>query len=287
MVDSGHQSLEDQIDRMLKTFATWITGLIPFSWIQNGLAWYVLILETLKWMRTQTTTTVHAIRQSFRKPDILFFEYGGLYVPVLQYDTSPTLLIGRPSWAYSVETQSFHNVHAIGNVTTKTFSVPFIGAMLHYRSNTASWDEDITDWMSNQRIISTSEEMPLQVLVLKWAIDTGNSIVYTFEGYTLTLVTLEGEEMTCDVSTEEIIPPSTTGPAESDTKVDEDQEVVVEEEEEEDEEWCEEHEQVMRKDGNKCGGCLDEDEKEAVEENHDSTQNVPTQEESSESVQDA
>lgn len=275
MVHTGVQSLEEQIDAMFHTLASWLSAWIPFSWVQHGLAWYVAILETLKWLRSQTSTTVRAIRQSFQTPDILFFDYGGYYVPVLRYDAYSSLLTGRPSWAYIKDTQSFYNVNVATTHTTKTFSIPFIGAVLHYRSPTNVWNEDITEWMSNQRIVSINEEIPLQVLVLKWAHDTGSSVLNTFEGYTITLVTLDGEEMTCDVATEEILPSASGGTEESETKG-ADQE-VVEEETEHSEDSDEQEEETAE--GDEENGTPPEEE--------DATQNVPTEEGSSESVQDA
>jgi hypothetical protein len=239
---------------------------------------YVAILETLKWVSTQSVTTARAIHRSFRTPDILFFNYGGYYVPVLRYDAHSALLTGRPVWAYISETQSFYNVNVAVTHTTKTFSVPFIGAVLHFRSPTASWDEDITEWMSNQRIVSIDEEIPLQILVLKWAYDSGCSVLNTFEGYTITLVTLEGEEYTCDVATEEILR-SSENEAEEGKRTESHGEGVVEEEEHEEdgEEQANENEQE---------GETDTVYQEIVEED-DETQNVPTEDGPSESVQDA
>ena len=43
-----------------------------------------------------------------------------------------------------------------------------------------------------------------------------------------------------------------------------DEEDKDEEDEDEEDEWCEEHEQVMYKDGYKCSGCLDQEEEEAT-----------------------
>jgi hypothetical protein len=48
---------------------------------------------------------------------------------------------------------------------------------------------------------------------------------------------------------------------------------------EEEEEWCEEHEQIMWKDGGKCGGCLDEEEMMAKRNEFINTMNNGTEEE--------
>jgi len=63
---------------------------------------------------------------------------------------------------------------------------------------------------------------------------------------------------------DQVCPPCMAKTEEPEAK--EPEEKPEDEEEEEEEEWCEEHEQVMWKNGLKCGGCLEGEEEEEEEE---------------------
>jgi hypothetical protein len=223
MVRTGIHSMDEKLDVWMKELMEWILALLPMWLLQNGLAFFVSVLETAKAIWSQSKRTANAISMSFQKPDIHFFNYNGLYVPVVRYSNQKSILTGTPEWAYIAETDTIYNVPTALTQEQKTHSVPFLGAVLHFTRATNQWDKDITEWLANQRFSHTTDQIPLQVLVLKWAFDNDISIGNTFEGYTLTVYTLEGEEYTCDVATEEIIERDTS----SEEELEEDTQEVV------------------------------------------------------------
>jgi len=158
---------------------------------------YTYILSFSLSFKTQSLLTFEAIAKSFEEESLYFLKYNTFYVPIPLHTSTQPILSAPVEWIYYVGSSKFIYT---GEQITLTKRLPYIGACLYLEDTLLG---DMSEWIQDQK--ANIENVPLQVLVCAWAYNTKLSLQHTYEGYTLVLMDLEGEEYEYRLATEELV----------------------------------------------------------------------------------
>lgn len=191
----------DSIDGQLDCFFAWV--IFPLRFLARhslpaAMAAYVYAMELWSKCVVQINRTLTAILDSFHNEIIYFYEDANHYFPVVTVCRSkPNLISGQTVWAYDIHTRQFiHNEIE----EPRLHRIPYLGASLTYtypgfatrRDETIG---DLSDWMADQTILSSTNELPFQVLVSAWAFCNQIPIPFDWNGFHLTVMNEEGDEI--------------------------------------------------------------------------------------------
>ncbi len=176
------------------------------------MASYLYGIECWHAFCNQLSRTIQAIYQSFFQDELYMYEDQSMHYPVIRTSkTSYNLIYGNLAWIYVPSEQAFYNTRA---PTLSKHHSSYIGASVtqlvvdNQDSVTSVPLGDMTEWLGDQLIWSDSDQVPFQVLLLAWAYHMKISIAVNFPSYHITVMNMEGNEITIDVATEQPIEPS-------------------------------------------------------------------------------
>jgi hypothetical protein len=191
------ESTLDSITLFIANSMTWVLFKLPVYAMPYLLRMYTYILSFSYSVKAQGLLTFEAIAKSFEEESLYFLKYDRFYVPIPLHTSTQPILSGPVDWIYYTSTSKF--IYTDAQITL-TKRLPYIGACLYLNDTLVG---DMSEWIQDQT--SNVENVPLQVLVCAWAYKAKVSLQHNYEGYTLTVMDLEGEEYEYDVSTEELI----------------------------------------------------------------------------------
>jgi hypothetical protein len=204
-------SVDTRVDTTLNLFFHWLGAQIPLILVPFVMSVYAKSVDTCVRVYMQSARVLGAIKDSFQDECVTFLKYGNVYVPFAHFANQDPILVSSVStWEYSVSRNEFKSYDA-----TKHFThMPYLGAALTYTTvsatETTEYSYDMTEWLSNQCVTSTDAFVPFQVIVGAWAYFTDTTIYSPdFSGYVLTVMNLDGDEISYDLATGGII----AGPA--------------------------------------------------------------------------
>jgi len=166
----------------------------------------------------QSTLTYTAIVESFEEKILYFFKYGSIYIPMVFPVSTKPLILGDVAWAYYNDHSTFY---CIEEPTDIVQHLSYIGASLEcidLTTNTQVFIKDMSEWIQDQYIQGPVEKLPLQVLVSAWGYCSKTPLNHTYEGYVLTLMDLEGNEIQIDLESGAPIHAPTSSPTTSSTE---------------------------------------------------------------------
>lgn len=181
----------------------------PFRWlavnsIPASLAAFVYAMELWAGFVYQFNRTVTAMIDSFHNERIYFYEDGTQYYPIVITNRNrQRLFTGNHSWTYDVQKKQF--IHEDYDGMTRTHRIPYLGASLLYTIPSVGTRRtiqvgDLSEWIGEQTIRSSTNELPLQVFVSAWAYCQQLSIVVGYKGYQLTVMNEDGDEVSYSLS---------------------------------------------------------------------------------------
>lgn len=181
----------------------------PFRWLAAhtlpaSLATFVCAMELWAGFVYQFNRTVTAMIDSFHNERIYFYDDGALYYPIVITNRNrQRLFTGNHSWTYDVQKKQF--IHEDYDGVTRTHRIPYLGASLLYTIPDVGTCRqvqvgDLSEWIGEQTIQSSTNELPLQVLVSAWAYCQQLSIVVGYKGYQLTVMNEDGDEVSYSLS---------------------------------------------------------------------------------------
>lgn len=173
------------------------------------MAAYVYAMELWAKCVVQINRTFTAVMYSFCPETILFLEDDEhTYFPVVSFgkraDERRGMITGYYEWSYDVSKQQFiHNA----SETHRTFRLPYLGASLSGSysvfgiGSTEPFDVgDLSEWIAEQTVVASTNQVPLQVLVYAWAHCNKNNITLGCKYHTLTVMNEEGDEVSYSLS---------------------------------------------------------------------------------------
>ena len=200
-------SVDTRVDTTLNLFFHWLGAQIPLIIVPFFMSVYAKSVDTCVRVYTQGARVLGAIQNSFQDQQVSFLKYGDVYVPFPHFaNQDPILVSSDATWEYSVGRNEFKSYTA-----TKHFThMPYLGAALTYTTvsatETTEYSYDMTEWLSNQCVTSTDAFVPFQVIVGAWAHSVDVTLYSPdFSGYVLTVMNLEGDEISYDLATGAII----------------------------------------------------------------------------------
>jgi hypothetical protein len=194
---SANQNVDGVCDFFTALASKLITNFGPAA-----LSFLVWVLETWKIILRQLQKTVHAIIDSFYNERIVFYEDNEVYYPSIEKEYGGrTFMTGCAEWKYIIATNTFIKM---GNTTrVSEHSIDFLGAALLRDGEHVG---DLSEWILDQKILSDSSYVPFQVIVGAWAYCNHIELHYNYPDYTVTIMTMEGDEKVIDLKTgEEIV----------------------------------------------------------------------------------
>ena len=194
---SANQNVDGVCDFFTALASKLITNFGPAA-----LSFLVWVLETWKVFLRQLQKTVHAIIDSFYNERIVFYEDNEVYYPSVEKEfDSSKFMTGHADWQYTIATNTFTK---LGDTTGfSEHSIDILGAALLYEGDHIG---DLSEWILDQKIISYSSYVPFQVIVGAWAYCNRVPLHYNYPGYTVTIMTMEGDEKVINLKTgEEIV----------------------------------------------------------------------------------
>jgi hypothetical protein len=212
---SADSSIDGQIDWF---FACCI---IPIQWVIQhtlpaSMAAYVYAMELWAKFVVQFNRTFTAIVDSFHPEIILFYEDGNHHYPIATVRrTKSHVITGNHVWTYDISTQTFHREDCI---ESRSFRLPYLGASLTYTfTNIDDVTErtiqlgDLSEWIAEQTVVADTKDLPLQVLVTAWAYSQRIPLEIGYNGYILTVMNEDGDEVSYSLSEfEDSSPPSSS-----------------------------------------------------------------------------
>ena len=229
LLDSGMQYLKNLVD--------WTVYKLPVLLLPHALYLTNVALEICNVVKNQTCITARAIVRSFKNETLYFFDYNGLYIPVLS--TNKHILKGEYRWFYSAKDSTFYTIESAEN--DSIYQLDMLGASVcrSINSTEAVSVGDLSEWIQDQKVFSTSGTVPYQILVSAWAYSTNRTVQYNYENYVFICMDLEGNEKAYNLQTGdelETIPTLCNDDSNDSDEEEEDEEEEDEEEEEEEEE---------------------------------------------------
>ena len=216
---AADSSIDGQFDWIFSYFYIPIRFLAAHA-LPATMAAYVYSMELWANCVYQFNRSLTALIDSFHKEVIYFYEDGIQYYPVpTVLREKPEFLTGNSTWTYDVKEKQFIEAHLD---TSRKHRIPYLGASLTYRIPEVDTNTqqpytvgDLSEWIADQTIRSSTNELPLQVLVAAWAYCNRVPLMVGFKGYTLTVMNEEGDEISYslthdDTDTESDVAPSTS-----------------------------------------------------------------------------
>ena len=192
--------IESRLDFITTTITNtiaWVLFKLPVYSVPYLLSMYTYILSFSLSLKTQSLLTLEAIAKSFEEESLYFLKYDTFYVPIPLHTSTQPILSGPAEWIYYTNTSKF--IYTDAQITLIK-RLPYIGACLYLNDTLVG---DMSEWIQDQK--ANIENVPLQVLVCAWAYNAKVSLQHTYEGYTLVVMDLEGEEYEYNLSTEELV----------------------------------------------------------------------------------
>jgi hypothetical protein len=188
----------------LTSFFIWTWSLLPVTWSNAILRSYIALKEFPSKIRAQATRSYTALKHSFDTDAYWFYNIEGHYIAQHMNSTVVKVHKGKPSWLYTPHTNTFSYLGSNSSMVTRRY--PVIGASLYCKTTEFCSEYDMSDWISDVRIILPENDvaisLPLSVLVLGWGL--ANEVC--FEGglstMEITLMSDVGEEKRYSVLTE-------------------------------------------------------------------------------------
>lgn len=205
----------------LTAFFIWGWGLIPTSWSNQMLQSYIFLKEVPERFMNQMARSWKALIHSFQNDAYWFYSVGDHYF--VQHDTSSVIKVhkGKPEWTYTPHNSLFSWVapitHAetpermreLANAPVVYKQLPIIGATLCSTTEEASFEYDMSEWISGIRIksseLSPIDVVPLLVLVLAWGLTHDVCFEGDLSTMTITMMMDTGDEKRFRVGTQEEI----------------------------------------------------------------------------------
>jgi hypothetical protein len=203
-------TVDTMLDSLSNKVGAFLISFIPYSVVLSLVNLYFGVIMFLKRILAQGQVTFRAVTNSFYPTRLFFYKYDSMYVPVVHRGAEIPPIYGDYEWIYKADESSFISMSP--EATTKARRFPYLGGTLIDNSGSNISYIDITDWLSEQRIFSHSDEVPLQLIVAAWAHVNENSVKHRFEGYKIMFMTLDGDEVIFNVSTGEQVSDTDTGP---------------------------------------------------------------------------
>lgn len=205
----------------LTTFFIWGWSLIPTHWSNELLRTYILLKELPDRCMRQVARTWKAITHSFTNDEYWFYKVGDHYFA--QHTNSSVMRVhkGKPQWLYTPHNTLFSWVEPIVNaasVETRNRLVeepvvfkrlPIIGATLYHKSAVEIFEYDMSDWISEIRIMSPQSQsiavLPLLVLVLAWGLTHDICFEGDLSSMEIVMMLDNGDEERFNVVTQEVV----------------------------------------------------------------------------------
>lgn len=196
-------SIDGQFDCFFACFMVPLQFLAAHA-LPASMAAYVYAMELWRRFVAQFNRTFTAVMYSFCPETILFLEDDEhTYFPVVSFgkraDESRGMITGYHEWVYDVSKQQF--IHKASE-THRTFRLPYLGASLSCSylvvgfGSTESFDVgDLSEWIAEQTVVASTNQVPLQVLVYAWAHCNKHNITLGCKYYTLTVMNEDGDEV--------------------------------------------------------------------------------------------
>ena len=191
------ESTLDSITLFIANSMAWVLFKLPVYSVPYLLSIYTYILSFSLSLKTQSLLTLEAIAKSFEEESLYFLKYNIFYVPIPLHTSTQPILSAPVEWIYYTGSSKFIYT---GEQITLTKRLPYIGACLYLDDTLLG---DMSEWIQDQK--TNIENVPLQVLVCAWAYNQKISLEHTYQGYTVTLMDLEGEEYEYLLTTEELV----------------------------------------------------------------------------------
>jgi hypothetical protein len=193
---AADSSIDGQFDWIFHYFYIPIRFLAAHA-LPASMAAYVYAMELWANCIYQFNRSLIALIDSFHKEVIYFYEDGTQYYPVpTVLREKPAFLTGNSTWTYDVKEKQFIQSP---QVDARKYRIPYLGASLTYTvyepDAITSTVGDLSEWIADQTILSSTNELPLQVLVAAWAYCNRVPLFVGFKGYTLTVMNEEGDEI--------------------------------------------------------------------------------------------
>ena len=204
---TASQNIDGQLDGVCDFFVA-IYSKLAAIFGPLALSFLVWGMDTWGAMVQQMNRSMLAVIDSFRDETIVFYKYDGIYYPsVEKKNTTRKFMFAYTKWIYDIHTKTFIKAGLVNDFNT--YCIPLIGASLT-RNVRIYTDEprtqsigDLSEWVLDQKIYSTDDTIPLQVLVGAWAYCKHIMLHYNYPGYELTVMTMDGDEKVYDLETEE------------------------------------------------------------------------------------
>ena len=196
-------SIDGQFDWFFACFIVPLRFLATHA-LPASMAAYVYAMEL--WIKcvVQINRTFTAVMHSFCPETILFLEDDEhTYFPVVSFgkraDERRGMITGYHEWSYNVSKQQFiHNA----SETHRTFRLPYLGASLSCSclvfglGSTDTFEVgDLSEWIAEQTVVASTNQVPFQVLVYAWAHCNKHNITLGCKYHTLTVMNEDGDEV--------------------------------------------------------------------------------------------
>lgn len=188
------------IDAHVESLQNMIIKLIPSSVVPYLLQFLVTCKVLWNTFLKQAITTGTAIYHSFCEPIFFFHKVGSTYV--LNASNSKTMYstLTPHEWEYHPKTQRFIS-HQIAQADA-SHPIPYLGASLSYNLNGQLEPIcDMSEWISDQKIVASNNQLPLQVLVSTYLYLTRKFLIYDYTNYILHTTTDMAEDISIDLAT--------------------------------------------------------------------------------------
>lgn len=205
---ASNSSIDGQFDWLFACFIVPLRFLAAHA-LPASMAAYVYAMELWRRFVAQFNRTLTACIHSFCHETIFFLEDDHLtYFPVLSYgvsaDEQRSMITGYYEWSYDVSKQQF--IHK-GSETHRAFRLPYLGASLRCSCSVfglGSTDMieagDLSEWIAEQTVVASTNQVPLQVLVYAWAYCTKHNITLGCKWHELTVMNEDGDEVSYSLS---------------------------------------------------------------------------------------
>ena len=205
----------------LTAFFMWVWGLLPTPWSNALLRAYLYMRDTPDRMLNQTVRTSKAILNSFQNDEYWFYKAGSHYFSQHSNSSAMKVYKGKPQWLYTPHNTLFSWIDPITTAASVESMreivqepvvykrLPIIGAVLYLRTERESFEYDMSDWISQVKLMAPQthpvDHVPLVVLVLAWGLTQDICFEGDLSSSELVITSDMGEEKRFRVLTEEEI----------------------------------------------------------------------------------
>ena len=200
------------IDTYVEQLQNMILSWIPSSMIPHLLQFIVTCKLLWAIFYRQAVVTGKAIYYSFYNPILLFHKVNNTYVLNVCNSKTRYSTMTPHEWEYNPQTKQFISHRFSENDTT--YPIPYLGTSVSYNMN-GSMEPicDMSEWISEQKIVAPNGNLPHQVLVGAYLYLTRDMRIYDYTNYVLHVTNDMAEDFTYNISSGEIIPESENGSA--------------------------------------------------------------------------